>query len=122
MLTLTNIGQIRLTRGDTFLLPVSINQGTNMDYVEYTLEPQDELYFGLMEPNQPWEHAILKKKYTGLDLDENKKISIQFSAQDTMCLLPGLYYYQIKVRIYDEDTNQFTVNTIVPKTHFWIEE
>lgn len=121
MLSLTSIGQIRLTRGDTLNLPVHINQGDSMTYIAYELQPLDEVYFALMEPNQPWEQAILKRKYTLEDLEEGV-LSIKFRPSDTMCLLPGLYYYQIKVRIYDYSTGEYIVNTIIPKTHFWIEE
>ena len=60
MLALTSIGQIRLTRGDTLTLPIQINQGDNMYPILYELEQKDEVYFALMEPNQPWEQAILK--------------------------------------------------------------
>ena len=72
-----------------------------------------------MEPNQPWEQAILKKK-----LDHNDQvdgtISLRFKPSDTMCLLPGLYYYQVKIRLFED--GEAIVNTIIPKTHFWIEE
>ena len=119
MLVLTNIGQIRLTRGDTLVLPLTINQGDNMNPIAYELQPTDEVYFALMEPNQPWEQAILKKKldYTN---QENGELILKFKPSDTMCLLPGLYYYQVKIRLIQD--NEYIVNTIIPKTHFWIEE
>lgn len=121
MLTLTNIGQVRLTRGDTLVLPIQINQGDNMCPILYELQPRDEVYFALMEPNQPWEQAILKKKYTYEDQVDGE-ISLKFRPSDTMCLLPGLYYYQIKVRVYDDTCGEYIVNTVIPKTHFWVEE
>ena len=119
MLCLTSLRQIRLTRGDTLVLPIQINQGDNMCLILYELEPKDELYFALTEPNQPWEQAILKKKF---DFNDQKDgvIPLKLNPSDTMCLLPGLYYYQIKVRIYQD--GEYIVNTIIPKTHFWIEE
>ena len=43
MLALTNIGQIRLTRGDSLLLPLVINQGDNMNPIAYELQPNDEV-------------------------------------------------------------------------------
>ena len=119
MLALTNIGQIRLTRGDTLTLPIQINQGDNMYPILYELGEKDEVYFALMEPNQPWEQAILKKKF-GYEDQIDGIIPLILRPSDTMCLLPGLYYYQIKVRIYQDD--EYIVNTIIPKTHFWIEE
>lgn len=121
MLGLTYCGQIRLSRGDTLDLPLEINQGTKLDPIRYELQPNDEVYFALMEPNQPWEFAIIKKKYTDKDFLEGLA-SLHFEPEDTMCLLPGLYYYQVKVRIYDPSTDRYIVNTIMPKTQFWIEE
>ena len=121
MLALTSIGQVRLTRGDTLVLPIEINQGDNLNPFRYDLQPLDEVYFALMEPNQPWEQAILKKKYTYID-QVNGVITLKLRHSDTMCLYPGLYYYQIKVRIYDEEAKDYIVNTIIPKTHFWVEE
>ena len=119
MLALTSIGQVRLTRGDTLILPIQINQGDNMCPILYELAPKDEVYFALMEPNQPWEQAILKKKFGFEDMVDGV-IPLKLKPADTMCLLPGLYYYQVKVRIYQD--GEYIVNTIIPKTHFWIEE
>lgn len=119
MLAVTSIGQVRLSRGDSLILPIEINQGDNLTPISYELQPEDEVYFALMEPNQPWEQAILKKKYTYED-QQDGVISLKFKPSDTMCLYPGLYYYQIKVRIYDN--GEYLVNTIMPKTQFWIEE
>ena len=122
MFSLNDIGQIRLSRGDTLTLPIYINQGTSMDRIIYTLADNDELYFAIMEPNQPWEQAIVKKKYTCKDNTEDSGILLMINPEDTMCLLPGLYYYQIKVRVFDLDRNTYIVNSIIPKTQFWIEE
>ena len=121
MLTMSHCGQVRLSRGDSLILPVEINQGTSLDPIAYELQDKDEVYFGLMEPNQPWEQALLKKRYTNADFIDGRAI-LKFKPNDTMCLLPGLYYYQIKVRIYDAEADEFLVNTIMPKTQFWIEE
>ena len=90
MLSLSTIGQIRLTRGDSLDLPITINQGTTMEPVRYELDKDDELYFAVMEPNQPWEQAILKKKYT-FDDKVDGDICIKLRPHDTMCLLPGIY-------------------------------
>lgn len=121
MLSLSNIGQIRLTRGDSLILPVAINQGDNMNPILYELGEHDEVYFALMEPNQVWEDAIIKQKYTRENMIDNQ-LYIKLKPKDTMCLIPGLYYYQVKVRIYDYQEEDYLVNTIIPKTHFWIEE
>lgn len=121
MLTLSHYGQIRLTRGDTLVLPIEINQGDNLVPIRYELQEHDEVYFGLMEPNQSWEDAILKRKYTFADT-QNNYLAVKLDPEHTMHLLPGLYYYQIKVRIYDYSSGKYIVNTIIPKTHFWLED
>ena len=121
MLSLSSCAQVRVSRGDTCDIEVVINQGTAMDPFRYDLQPNDEIYFGLMEPNQPFEYAILKKKLTYDDVIDNQQF-IHLEPKDTLCLLPGLYYYQIKVRIYDAVNQRYIVNTIIPKTQFWIEE
>ena len=121
MLSVTSVGQIRLSRGDSFQVPFYINQGTGMDPLVYVMIPEVEFYFAVMEPNQPWEQAIIKKRYTVADT-ENDAVILQLEPQDTMCLLPGLYYYQIKLRIYDHHLQKYVVNTLCPKMQFWIEE
>lgn len=121
MFLLGNLGTIRLTRGDNCDIELAINQGTALDPIEYILGEKDEVYFGLMEPNQPFEQAILKRKLTSLNLVDSQ-LTLHLEPKDTMCLIPGLYYYQIKVRIYDEQSSRYIVNTIIPKTQFWIEE
>ena len=45
------------------------------------------------------------------------KNTISLKPQDTMCLIPGLYYYQLKLRTADEE-----VFTLIPKTAFYILE
>lgn len=122
MLSLSSCGHIRLSRGDTFSMPIYINQGDNMTKILYSLQAHDELYFALMEPNQPWEQAIVKKKYTCSDNQEDGGVIIALEPKDTMCLFPGLYYYQIKARIFDYENNKYIVNSITPKLQFWIEE
>ena len=122
MFCLSSAGIISITRGDTACLPITLHDGTSIDNWEYHLNEKDELYFGLMEPNTFFEQAIVRKKYTFNDLDANGTINIILNPEDTECLLPGLYYYQIKVRLYDPASGNYLVNTVLPKTQFWIEE
>lgn len=122
MMSLSGAGEIRLTRGDTFSMPIVINQGTNMVPIRYVLNDKDEVYFGVMEPNQPFEIALIRKKYTHADLNADGDVQLRLRHEDTMCLLPGKYYYQVKVRLYNEDIQDYDVNTIIGKTPFYIEE
>lgn len=113
---------ISLTRGDTASTLLYINLGTELQPLIYDLQKQDKIYFGVMEPNQPFECAILKKVYTHEDFDyERHLLRIYFDVKDTEFLLPGQYYYMIKLyRPNREDSNKDLVDTIVPKTKFYI--
>ena len=116
-------GIITVNRGDSFTLPFFINIGTNMDPVRYQLKDNDILYVGVMEPNQPFENAIVRKKYTVSDTNNDGDVLITFKPQDTQCLLPGRYYYQIKLQIFNsDDTSDYDVNTVVDKTQFFVLE
>lgn len=121
MFYLGSSGEISLSRGDTATIEVLVNQGTALDPIRYVINGNDEVYFGLMEPNQPFEHAILKKKLTVADL-KGDDLFVTLNPKDTRCLLPGLYYYQIKLKVFNPNLGDYAVNTIIPKTRFYIEE
>ena len=122
MFKITSNGIITVNRGDSFELPVKLETGHVMSPNTYSLKPEDVLYLGIMEPNQPFETAIVRKKFTYSDLDKNGNINIRFWPNDTVCLLPGKYYYQIKIQTKDKETNRYDVETIVDKTLFYIQE
>lgn len=112
---------ICLTRGDTFIAPLFINQGTKMLPIRYSLitHPDTEVYLGIMEPNQKFEEATIKKsfKYPSENINENGDVVINLKSKDTEYLLPGKYYYEIKVKFKDG-----TIDTAVPKTEFLLME
>lgn len=122
MFCISKGGIIRMSRGDSVEFPVTIYDGTSLNRIKYDLAPEDELYFGLMEPNMRFEDALIRKKCDYRYTNEEGDIIIYLDPQDTEYLLPGLYYYQIKVRLYDPYRSDYVVNTILPKTQFWIEE
>ena len=122
MFCLSNNGIIRLTRGDSIEFPFIPAEGNSLSYSTYHMSAKDELYFGVMEANEFFEDAIIKKKYTSIHQNEDGSIYIEFEPTDTEYLLPGLYYYQIKMRLYNEYNDSYSVNTVCPKTQFWIEE
>lgn len=126
MIDLSRNGIIEVNRGDSFELPLFINQGTDIAPFRYNMKDSNsEVYVGVMEPNQPFERAIIRKKYTKDDVNENGDIVIKFSSNDTVCLLPGKYYYQIKIKLYnnyDNNKEDYNINTIVPMTQFIIVE
>ena len=101
-------GVITLNRGDNFEYIFKINEGTLLEPVYYTLTVADKLYFGIMEPNQQFENAIVKKVFTSYNNTEDGNVKITLNHLDTAYLRPGLYYYEIK--LVKDDT---TVNTLI---------
>ena len=122
MFKIASNGIITVNRGDSFEFPLTLNIGSSINRIEYQLAETDVLYLGVMEPNQPFETAILRKKFTFKDLDEDKNILIRFWPEDTVCLLPGKYYYQVKLQTIDANTGRYDVETVVDKTLFYIQE
>ena len=88
---------ITLNRGDTFSAPLCIECGDRLNPEHYVLGDGDSVYFGVMEANQPFEFALIKKRYTSEDLDEDGNVVISLESKDTQFLLPGTYYYQAKI-------------------------
>lgn len=122
MFKISSNGIITVNRGDSFELPISLQTGDAMNPVKYTLQQGDVIYLGIMEPNQPFETAIVRKKFEYTQLDENNNIYIRFWPNDTVCLLPGKYYYQVKIQTYDVKNNKWDVETVIDKTLFYIQE
>lgn len=128
MLTISNNNIIRVTRGDSFTLSFTVHDLVNEVNVndDVLLHSGDSLYFGLMEPNMPFEHALIRKKITADgDMEE---VTIEFKPEDTEFLLPGLYYYSVKIGrdFVDDDQSDKTpqrptqVSTLIKKTKFYI--
>lgn len=127
-------GIITVTRGDSFKFPLTINFGSNLEPNTYGLKEHDKVYFAVMEPNQPFECALIRKVFTLKDVNENQEIEISFKPKDTVHVLPGKYYYQIKLQRFhkkldyagnelDEwDFDDYDVDTVVDKTQFFIME
>lgn len=118
----TNI--IAINRGDTYVFNLTINDESAEDGI-YRLTGNDAVYFGLMDPNQPFEEALIKKRLTAEspEVDESGNIIFVINPEDTLDLLPGRYFYMIKLKMdhYDEDSNQVKeVRTIINKTKFVI--
>ena len=122
MFNIASNGIVTVNRGDSFEFPVTLNIGTSIDREEYVLTGSDVLYMGIMEPNQPFETALIRKKFTPDQLDEDNNIKIRFWPEDTVCVLPGKYYYQLKLQTIDEATGRKDVETVIDKTLFYIEE
>ena len=121
MFSVSENGIVTVNRGDSFELPITLNIGSSMNYEEYYLQPCDTIYLGIMEPNQPFETAIVRKKFTLSDMTDGV-VKFCFWPEDTVCLIPGKYYYQVKIATVDSKTKRTNVKTLVDKTLFYIQE
>ena len=109
---------ITMNRGDSFEASLFINCGDKMWPERYILKPGDTVYFALMEPNQKFEDAILKKVFTLADpMTPDGDVIISLKSEDTQYLLPGKYFYTIKVNFAD---STLPVQTVIEKQEFWI--
>ena len=116
-------GIITVTRGDSFSFPLRINFGTSLEPAGYGMSKNDKVYLAIMEPNQSFESALIKKVYTYEDIDSDGNILVKFKPKDTQCVLPGKYYYQIKLqRFHSDDLDDYDVDTVIDKTLFYIME
>jgi len=113
---------ITVTRGDTFSMLFYINLGDWIDPIIYDMQEGDRVYLAIMEPNQPFEHAIVRKMFTCDDFDyEEHAVNINFKSTDTEYLMPGPYYYMIKlVRPGEESGDGEQIDTLVSKTKMFI--
>ena len=119
----SNASIIVMNRGDSFECPLFINCGTYMEPQRYELTEKDKVYFGLMEPNKLWEQSILKQIYTyNSDKTEEGDLIIKIKPEETEYLIPGTYYYEIKLAKYNNENYDEVkeVKTIVPITLFTI--
>lgn len=110
---------ITLHRGDTFEASLFINKGHPLDPERYVLDANDKLYFGIMEANQPFEFALIGKMYTSEDLDEDGDVVIKIESKETEYVLPGTYYYEVKLEHTNEDETK-TITTIIPKRKLFL--
>lgn len=124
ILTVSKNGIITLHRGDTFTIPISVNIGSGSHPEYYTLKGNDTLYFAVLEPGQKWENAIIKKVLTANNVIGDSEPLIHFYSEDTEHLVPGNYYYEVKLqRMAENCRDGFEhVDTIIPRTKFIIME
>lgn len=116
-------GIITVNRGDSFVMPLVLNVGTNLDPIRFELKENCFVYFAVMEPNQQFEDALIRKTYTHKDTNKKGDILIRFKPQDTQCVLPGKYYYQVKLQKFNsDDPEDYEVHTVIDKTLFYILE
>ena len=119
MFIIDDTGNVTLTRGDSFRVPLFINKGTELKPSRKELGDNDFVYLGIMEPNQPFEKALIRKKYDkNNEKTDDGDIIVKLGHSDTVQLLPGKYFYQVKFVNEVEDI----VDTIIDKKEFIIAE
>ena len=120
MLAIDTNGNIRVNRGDVFQMPLFIDISTNLFYsMRFKFHEGDILQFHIMEPNQPFSKALIKKEFTIDDLNEYGDILINFDHEDTCWMIPNTYFYEVKlIRTVEEEKK---VITIVSRRKFVIQ-
>lgn len=125
-ISLNNI--ITMTRGDT--LEVAFAKEALNEYANYELQGEDTLFFGLMDPNHPFEEALIRKRFDRFDLKNISEFVLTFEPEETLDLLPGKYFYALKLWLNHPEVNETTqrltgnhinkVLTLINKTKFII--
>lgn len=118
MACISRNGIITMNAGDYFKYPLYINAGSVLEPLRYILENDDKILFSIMEANQPFEYGIVRKIFTKEHLNAFGDVEVEFEPKDTENLLPGNYYYEVKLLIRKD--NKTYVNTVVPKKKFCI--
>lgn len=114
----TNI--MMVTRGDTISFNIEI-EDENSYRGRYRLTENDAVYFGLMLPHQPFEDAIIKRKFVKADQDSSGNVYVTFTPEESAMLLPGVYYYAVKLR-QNINSNNELITTIISKTKFVVND
>lgn len=111
---------LKMNRGDSYILPLVINEGTKLDFKQYQLRQFDKIYVGIMEYNQAFEDAIIRKVITITSpTDRYGHPLLKLSPKDTEYLVTGKYFIEIKLVQSDFNEGE-TVTTILPLKEFFI--
>lgn len=111
---------LKMNRGDSYILPLVINEGTKLDFKQYQLRQFDKIYVGIMEYNQSFEDAIIRKVITITSpTDRYGHPLLKLSPKDTEYLVTGKYFIEIKLVQSDFNEGE-TVTTILPLKEFFI--
>ena len=120
---------IKINRGDSYEFTVTIPRKDKPSENYLLDEVNDAVYFAIMAPHQSFEKACLFKGYTFEEQDQNTgEILIQIEPNDTRRLVPGVYYYTVKLQrggtlnIIDDLDEPDEVRTLIERTKFIINE
>lgn len=125
---------LKMNRGDHFSFSFCIEDDTQPSGI-YDLQPNDILYFALLNPHERFEDAIILRGYTYNDAVKTMTASgpihifnIELSREDTINLHPGVYYYTLKLQKNATspelglDEVNANLNTVIERTKFIINE
>jgi hypothetical protein len=119
---------ISINRGDSYEFTVFIPEKADASKAYKLKENQDVVYFAVMCPHQPFEKSRLVKGYTVEEQNDKGEITIVIEPNDTRRLLPGIYYYTVKLQrggtldIIDDFDDALEVRTIIERTKFIVNE
>ena len=110
---------LKMNRGDTYQFPLVINEGTKLCFKQYQLRQFDKIYIGIMEPNQSFENALIRKVLTITSpCNEYGHPIVTLEPKDTEYVLTGKYFIEIK--LVQKDMGKDIVTTILPMREFFI--
>lgn len=97
--------EITITRGDDACFALIINSGSNLAPDTYKPTVDDKFYMAIERPNECFEKAVVKKVIdtTRNLMTKDGNFIVDLVADDTLCLEPGLYYYEIKASLYRQN-------------------
>ena len=122
MFSLSRNGILTFNKGDSFSIPLFINKGTDICPIRYEVTGKDQVVLAITQPQQVFYHSSITKIFTEADKNEQGDVMISISGKDTCYLPGGLYYYQIKLRKYNLETNEYDVITITNKNQLYLIE
>ena len=116
MFCMNKVNNFYLSRGDTFKFPIVINNSpTKLEFDKYELSENDIIYGAILEPNQSFEDALIRKVITSTsDKDSEGNLLFILNPEDTEYLLTRKYYITLKLKHNNE------ITTILPMKEFWI--
>lgn len=112
---------IQVQKGTNFSIDLFINAGTKLHPVQYILNEHDKIYFIVTDANSDISNPLLKKIFTHDDLDEDNCVYMEFESEDTCFLCEGKYYYEIIGEFYDEEKDKYSINNVIQKTKFCVQ-
>lgn len=110
---------LKMNRGDSYFFPLIINEGTKLCFKQYQLRQFDKIYVGIMEPNQSFENALIRKVITITSpCNEYGHPLVILEPKDTEYVLTGKYF--IEAKLVQKEGNNNIVTTILPLKEFFI--